>query len=133
MEAGAKALLRKMEGRGLSPNVITYNAAISACEKGEQWEYALALLRRMEARRLRPDAISYCATISACGRGGQWERVLSLLDQMEEGGLQLGVGPRTPATASIHPGAQACTYGKHGSWQPVSSSRSYAPRSSGRS
>jgi len=30
--------------------VISYNAAISACEKGIQWEQAVTLLREMEER-----------------------------------------------------------------------------------
>jgi pentatricopeptide repeat protein len=33
-----------LERSGLMPNAVTYNAAISACEKGEQWQKALALL-----------------------------------------------------------------------------------------
>eukprot|EP00959_Pyramimonas_sp_CCMP1952_P383295 8031539-Pyramimonas_sp.AAC.1 len=31
----------------LEPNVISYNAGISACEKCEQWQWALALLSDM--------------------------------------------------------------------------------------
>ena len=31
----------KMRNRGIDPNVISYNAAISAREKGNQWQRAL--------------------------------------------------------------------------------------------
>ena len=33
----ALELLAEMQGRGLDPDVTTYNAAISACEKGHQY------------------------------------------------------------------------------------------------
>ena len=32
----------------VEPNLITFNAGISACEKGWQWEQALAILERHE-------------------------------------------------------------------------------------
>ena len=41
-----------MQQYGLVPEVITYSAAISACEKGAQWENALGLLAEMEKRGL---------------------------------------------------------------------------------
>ncbi len=63
-----------MEGmpqRALTPNVISYSAATSACEKGGQWQRALELLEGMSRRALRPDVISYSAAMSACEKGGQ--------------------------------------------------------------
>jgi pentatricopeptide repeat domain-containing protein 1 len=39
---------------GLVPDVITYNAALIACEKGEQWQQALELLAVMLQAGLRP-------------------------------------------------------------------------------
>ena len=50
-------------------NEISYNAAISACEKGKQWEEALRLLQQMTCRTLTPDEISYNAAINACEKG----------------------------------------------------------------
>lgn len=37
------------------PNVITYNAAINACEEGLQWEHALSLLRSMSTSKVGVD------------------------------------------------------------------------------
>ena len=37
-------MLQEMWRYQLEPNVISYNSAISACEKGQQWEQALSLL-----------------------------------------------------------------------------------------
>ncbi|CAK0895325.1 unnamed protein product, partial [Prorocentrum cordatum] len=39
----------------LEPNVISYSAGISACEKGGQWQPALALLSEMREAKLAPN------------------------------------------------------------------------------
>ncbi|CAE8589698.1 unnamed protein product [Polarella glacialis] len=64
------------------PNEISYNAAISACEKGGQWQLALNLLSRMPEARVVPNEISYNAAIGACSKGGQWELALDLFGLM---------------------------------------------------
>ncbi|CAK0837722.1 unnamed protein product [Prorocentrum cordatum] len=63
-----------------------YNAGISACEKGEQWQRALALLSKMREAKLEPNGIpfSYNAAISACQKGKQWQRALSLLRDIRQ-------------------------------------------------
>ena len=63
-------LLAEMKTAGLKPNVITYNAAISACEKGGRADEALKLLAEMKTAGLEPDVITYNAVISACEKGG---------------------------------------------------------------
>ena len=37
---------------------ISYNAGISACEKGGQWQLALGLLREIPAMKVNPNVIS---------------------------------------------------------------------------
>ncbi|CAK0866989.1 unnamed protein product, partial [Prorocentrum cordatum] len=68
----------------LEPNAtgLSYNAGISACEKGEKWQQALSLLREMRAARSEPNVVSYSAGVSACEKGEQWQRALSLLSEM---------------------------------------------------
>eukprot|EP00438_Fugacium_kawagutii_P011832 Skav225756 [mRNA] locus=scaffold6265:16324:16593:+ [translate_table: standard] len=39
-------------------DVISFNACISACEKGRQWEHALALLEEIASKQLSPTQIS---------------------------------------------------------------------------
>ena len=56
----------------MQPNGITYNATISACEKGLQWIIAVLLLREVRECVLQPDLTTYNATISACENGQQW-------------------------------------------------------------
>jgi pentatricopeptide repeat protein len=71
----------------VAPNVISFSAAISACEKGGQWQRALALLDEMRAKGVAPDVISFSAAISACEKGGQWQRALALLEEMRAKGV----------------------------------------------
>ena len=49
-------LFNSMESCGVKPNAITYNAAISSCEKGGQWEKALVLF----------NSIRVAASIARC-------------------------------------------------------------------
>merc|ERR1712070_813366 len=58
------------------------SAAISACEKGKQWEWALRLLGAMPSMKVAPNKISYTAAIIACEKGKQCEWALRLLGAM---------------------------------------------------
>ena len=70
------------------PDVISYNSAISACEKGQQWEQALRLLLEMRSSRLEPNVMSYNSAISACSKGQQWEQALNLLPETRSSQLE---------------------------------------------
>ena len=58
------------------PNVITYNALISACEKGKQPDRALEIFDQMQQQGLVPDVITYSALISACEQSKQPEQAM---------------------------------------------------------
>ena len=51
-------LLHDVVRQAMSQNVMSYNAAISACEKGKQWEGAPALLQEMVCQLLTPNVVS---------------------------------------------------------------------------
>eukprot|EP00973_Karenia_brevis_P054878 7629181-Karenia_brevis.AAC.1 len=68
-----------MRKGSLSLDVISFNAAISACEKGWQWQRVAPLLNEMRKGDLSPNVISFNAAISACEKGAQWQRVAPLL------------------------------------------------------
>ena len=51
------------------PNVSTYNAVISACEKGKQPERALEVFQAMQRQGVVPNVITYSALISTCEEG----------------------------------------------------------------
>ena len=54
-----------MRGAGITPDVISYNAAISACSRGQQWQRALGLLEALRAAGITPNVVRYSAAISA--------------------------------------------------------------------
>jgi pentatricopeptide repeat protein len=58
-------LLEEMKRHGVKPNLISYNAAMSACGKANRPEQALQLLQEMRRHSAEPDVISYNAAISA--------------------------------------------------------------------
>lgn len=57
-------------------DIISYNSAISACERGRQWAMALWLLDLLQEEKLQGDLITYNAAISALKNHGvsvmQW-------------------------------------------------------------
>ena len=61
------------------PDVFAYNAAMSACEKCEQWQQALGLLAETRSANVLPNVITYNAAISACEEWEQWLPALGLL------------------------------------------------------
>ncbi|CAK0802709.1 unnamed protein product [Prorocentrum cordatum] len=67
---------------GARRHLFGYNAGISACERGKQWQRALALLSEMRESRLEPDVISYSAGIRACEVSELWAKALDLLESM---------------------------------------------------
>jgi pentatricopeptide repeat domain-containing protein 1 len=60
-------------------NVITYSAAVRACEKGEQRRPALGLLEVMQQSSVVPNVITYNAAVSAFEKGEQWRQAFRLL------------------------------------------------------
>ena len=54
----------------IEPNVITYSATISTCEKIAQWEHALELFDELKRSGIRPNVITYSAVAIACHNAG---------------------------------------------------------------
>ena len=56
------------------PDLVSLNAALSACEKGGAWPAALGLLRRMlGSQGTGPDVVSYSSALRAVGIAGVWQ------------------------------------------------------------
>ena len=51
-------MLHEMVHQLLAPDVVSWIAAISACEKGKQREASLGLLQEMVHQLLTPDVVS---------------------------------------------------------------------------
>eukprot|EP00913_Durusdinium_trenchii_P024301 g22815.t1 len=64
------------------PNLVTFGAAVSACEKAGEWTKALQLMEALESTRLHGDVVLYSAAISSCEKGTQWLQALALLQWM---------------------------------------------------
>ena len=63
------SLLPETRSSQLEPDVISYNSAISACEKGQQWQQALMLFSEMGQQHVVPNVVTHNAAISACEKG----------------------------------------------------------------
>jgi len=59
-------LVRALQRRAMAPDVITYGAAISGCNKCQQRQQALHLLRAMRRWAIAPVVIARSAAISMC-------------------------------------------------------------------
>ena len=65
------------------PNVISYSASISACEKGAMWQAALALFHKLPKAKIHPNLHAQNATISACEKATQWQQALAIFHSAE--------------------------------------------------
>lgn len=74
--------MQEIQLRDLLPDVITYNALITACNKDADPTRASELFGKMLSRGLRPTVITYSALINACAKGMAPERALVLFDEM---------------------------------------------------
>ncbi|MBW8831171.1 MAG: hypothetical protein JF606_17460 [Burkholderiales bacterium] len=85
---GAFACVKAMvEQAGVDPDVITYNALISACEKAGKVERALEIFEGMRAAGIIPNVITYSALISACEKAGKVKTALKFFDGMRAAGI----------------------------------------------
>ena len=73
----------------VQPDVVTFSAAISACESSRQWEVALSLFTTLREWQSQLDTITYGSIISACEKGKAWEEALLLFQYMLEDGIPL--------------------------------------------
>lgn len=55
----ALALLSSYEERRVEGDVITFNALIGACDKGQRWQLAVHVLQQMVQGRVERDRISF--------------------------------------------------------------------------
>ena len=88
------------------PDVFTYNAAISCCAKGGQWQLAWQLFDALPEASLQPDVVSCNASISACERGGQWQLASYLFGSMQSVALAADIKTFRAVISSFEKGAQ---------------------------
>ncbi|CAK0858177.1 unnamed protein product [Prorocentrum cordatum] len=75
-------------GGEVGAQLISYNAGISACEKGRQWQRALSLLSEMWEVKLVPNIISLSAGVLACERSGHGQQAILMLTETRDAKLE---------------------------------------------
>eukprot|EP00435_Cladocopium_sp_Y103_P007303 s5884_g2.t1 len=73
-----------MSLQSVKPDVVSYNAILSAYEKGSQWESAVHLVSLMRTcGDVTPDVITYSAVTSACQQASEWQLGLQTFTAMK--------------------------------------------------
>ena len=72
-----------MQEDNLGSTESSYNAAISACGAGEQWQLAVRNLQHMREADAVPEELRYSSTISACAACAQWQQALQVLAHLQ--------------------------------------------------
>eukprot|EP00439_Symbiodinium_sp_Y106_P041879 s676_g5.t1 len=102
----ALALFASMPKHGISPDTISFSAALSACEKGRQWQMALALFESMQRQEIAPNVITFSAVISACEKGMQWPVALHLFHALPQAQVAPNIISYSAAISSCEKGHQ---------------------------
>ena len=76
---------------GLKPDLISYNALISAFEKGVQHEQAEHTFRMMQAKGITPDVVTYSAMVSVYEKARRWQTALQVFAEMRQQGIEPNV------------------------------------------
>ena len=98
-----------------SPNQVCFSAAISACEKVEDWELAAKLLGRLRATGLPPDAIVYNVSILLHSRREEWQQAIEMLREMARSGFEVrAVGAPGRARQRVGAGREGRRIGRGG-------------------
>lgn len=70
-------------GPKIIPSVVSYNAAITACARGNKMPKALQVLSQMYPRSgIKPDLYSYGSVLSGLAKARNPQRAIRLLDEM---------------------------------------------------
>lgn len=59
----------------MQPTTRSFNALMSACERGDQPDRALEVFRKMKRAQQPPTAVTYNTLLSALGKAGRCELV----------------------------------------------------------
>ncbi|CAL1140212.1 unnamed protein product [Cladocopium goreaui] len=75
-------LLESCSSYRLQPDVISFNATMSSCEKAQQWQQALLVFETIfKDAKIQPNPVSFNTAISSLPGG--WPRALLLIDQAQ--------------------------------------------------
>lgn len=72
-------------------NAFTYNSAIDACRKADQWDICWKLFNRMQYKGETPAEYTYTAMLNAAADAKKWEAALKLVRLMRRQGFTTSV------------------------------------------
>jgi len=104
--ASLAVLAEEMPAEGVIPNLVSYNAAMSALTNNGQWRRALDVFEKAREKGVKHDTIGFSAAISACNKGGMWRRGLELLEEMEAAGRDPNEYTYTSLIAALDKGGK---------------------------
>jgi pentatricopeptide repeat protein len=61
----------EMKRAGFQPNIRSFNALMSACERSEEPDRAIEVFRKIERAHETPTAVTYNTLLSALGKAGR--------------------------------------------------------------
>ena len=97
--------MTEMLDHGRTPDVITYNKLVGACNRVGHTEEALQHFETMQSQSLNPNVITYTALITTYAKVGQAEHALQLFEAMQSHRL-------TPNVVTYSALISACGKGK---------------------
>lgn len=69
-------------GETIKADAISFDSAMSACEKAEGWPQAVGLLLELHGASLKKDAVTCSALTSGCVKAGKWISALQLFGEL---------------------------------------------------
>lgn len=66
----------------MTPDIISFSAAVTACDRCDKWAASLSLLSRIFGSRLVPDTVLFNSVLHCLESPAQWRIALSLLRDM---------------------------------------------------
>jgi len=68
----------------VTPDLVSFNAAIAACGQVGAWTEACHMLRvDMPRAAVLPDVVTFNAAMNACCKAGEWQQALALLEELQ--------------------------------------------------
>ncbi|CAK9117750.1 unnamed protein product [Durusdinium trenchii] len=79
---------RQVQGSKITPNLISFNTVLAACEKSGRWISAQQVLRQMNENALPPDRRSWTSLVACFSRGSKWMEAHGTIQELRQMRLQ---------------------------------------------
>mmetsp|Transcript_33332 Transcript_33332/g.61114 ORF Transcript_33332/g.61114 Transcript_33332/m.61114 type:complete len:110 (-) Transcript_33332:41-370(-) len=93
-------LISVLQSHGLTPHVVSLNAAISSCASGVRWTSALAYMESLVTLSVQPTVITFHELINVLGNASKWELATCAFREMQHHGFLPNVVTRLDEVAA---------------------------------